>query len=109
MRLVLTRSERLMAAHRHDVVIPKQAITLVEAVPDILAYRRGLRLPGTGIPGKVMIGTWRGKDAEGRKYKDFAVVHRSGPGIVIHASGAEYDRVLIESDEPETLAGTIRA
>ena len=69
----------------------------------------GLRLPGTGIPGSVMIGTWHGKDADGREYKDFAVVHRSGPGVVVHASGAEYDRVLIESDEAETLAARIRA
>jgi hypothetical protein len=91
------------------VVVPLDAITTVEAVPDVLSYRRGLRMPGTGIPGSVMIGTWRGTDASGHKYKDFAVVHRSGPGVVVHAVGADYDRLLIESDDAETLAGRIRA
>jgi hypothetical protein len=78
-------------------------------VPNVLSHRRGLRLPGTGTPGSLMIGTWRGTDAAGTKYKDFAVVHRAGPGLIVQASGADYDRLLIESDEPEQLAAAIRA
>src|SRR5690349_5633506 len=81
LRLHLRLSERLLAAHRGDVVIPQASITKVEPVSDILAGRRGLRMPGTGT-GSIMIGTWRGTDADGRKFKDFAVVHRRGPGVV---------------------------
>jgi hypothetical protein len=107
-RVRLGLAERLLAARRRDIVIAKDAITNVEAVADILAYRRGLRMPGTGTR-SIMLGTWRGTGGDGRKFKDFAAVHRPGPGVVVHASGADYDRVLLESDDAEALAARIRA
>jgi hypothetical protein len=107
LRVRLGLTERLLAAHRRDVIIPKESITNVEPVSNNLAFRRGLRMPGTGTR-SIMIGTWRGTDAKGRKFKDFAVIHRPGSGVIVHASGADYDRVLIESDDAQALATRIR-
>jgi len=52
-----------------------------------------MRAPGTGVPGTLAVGTWRGGFG-----KDFAVVHGHGPGVVVEVAGEEYVRLLVSTD-----------
>ena len=48
---------------------------------------RGVRAPGTGLPYMVLIGVMRG-----RGYKDFCVIKRRKPGVIITFSSGKYER-----------------
>jgi len=48
---------------------------------------RGVRAPGTGLPYVVLIGVMRG-----RGYKDFCVIKRRKPGVIITFSSGKYER-----------------
>jgi hypothetical protein len=98
----LTVSERVLALHRRNVDVPHEQIVDARAVPDLLAHVRGLRSPGTGIPGLVAIGTWVGT-ADGKRYHDFVIAHHKGSGVIVTAEGGDYDRVLVGSPDPDGL------
>ena len=102
LHIELTVPERVFSLHRANETVPLREIRGVRVVRDILGQLRGLRMPGAGIPGVVAIGTWRGT-IDGRRFHDFALIHRAGPGVVISTEG-EYDRLLIGVDEPEEFA-----
>jgi len=102
LHIELTVPERVLSLHGASIVVPLAHVTGVRIVRDILAHLRGLRMPGAGIPGVLAIGAWRGI-LDGRKFHDFVVIHRAGPGIVLNTSG-EYDRILLGNDEPDALA-----
>jgi hypothetical protein len=76
-------------------------------VRNVLGQVRGLRTPGASVPGRTAIGTWHGM-ADGRAFRDFVLIRRPGPGVVITTSG-QYDRVLLDSDEPQQLAAQLGA
>ena len=48
---------------------------------------RGVRAPGTGLPYVVLIGVMRG-----RGYKDFCVIKRRKPGVIITFTSGKYER-----------------
>jgi hypothetical protein len=48
---------------------------------------RGVRAPGTGMPYVVLIGVMRG-----RGYKDFCVIKRRNPGVIITFASGKYER-----------------
>jgi len=55
--------------------------------------------PGTGVPGTLAVGTWRGGFG-----KDFAVVHGHGPGVVVEVAGEEYVRLLVSMTDADVIA-----
>jgi hypothetical protein len=63
------------------------------------ASMRGLRAPGTGIPGVIMLGTTRWKGV-----RDFDAVYRNRPGVVVELEGASYGRFVVTTDDPERVA-----
>jgi hypothetical protein len=87
-RLKMSPAERLGAlfsppSARLDQV---QSIQFVEKVwsRDVI---RGFRAPGTGLPYVVLIGVMRGKG-----YKDFCVIKRRKPGVIITFTSGKYER-----------------
>lgn len=97
----LSAGERLEAVHR-DVAVALTAIRSVEVVEDAMTYVHGLRL-GTGVPGTISVGTFTSTNA-----KIFAVIHHSQHrGVRIVLEGADYDEILISSDDAESLAASI--
>ena len=74
----LTATEKALAMHRRDVVIERDAITSALITDDPWVWLRGVRSPGTIIPGKLAFGTWR--SISGR---DFALVRGRRSAIVI--------------------------
>jgi hypothetical protein len=59
---------------------------------------RGIRAPGTGLPGVIALGTWRYRGG-----KDFAALYRGGPALVIELDGAEYRRLLVSAHDAVAL------
>lgn len=99
----LSNAERLEAVHG-DVRVPVGSILGVRTVADAWSELRGLRAPGTGWPGKTLVGTCRGGFG-----KDFVVVHGKRPAVIVELDGTEYSRIMVTSPDAEALADTLRA
>jgi hypothetical protein len=75
----------------------------IRSVDDTWGELRGLRAPGTGVPGVIAVGTRRGSGV-----KDFAVVHGRGPGLVVDMEGGEFDRFVLSEEHAATVATELR-
>jgi len=93
--VALTGAEKLEALHG-DVTVPRSAVTSVRAVPDGMPEVHGLRMPGTGLPGVILVGTWRSPDGT-----TFAVCHGHKPAVVIELTGQRFDKIVATVDNPE--------
>jgi hypothetical protein len=69
----LSAIEKAEAVHG-DVSVPRAAVVSARVVPDGIDEVHGLRIPGTGLPGVIMAGTWRDKQRV-----SFAGCHRRRP------------------------------
>jgi hypothetical protein len=96
--LHLSSVEKMEGLHG-DVRVPLSSVTGARSVDDLWQELRGMRAPGTGVPGTLAVGTWRGGFG-----KDFAVVHGHGPGVVVEVSGEEYARLLVSMADAEPIA-----
>jgi hypothetical protein len=96
--VVLSELEKVETLHG-DVTVPRSAVVGARVVPVAVAEVHGLRAPGTGLPGVVVAGTFRGKDK-----RMFAVCHGRGPGLVIELIDAAYDEIVLTLDDPEQAA-----
>jgi len=96
-------SEELGALHG-SIRVPLAAVRSVRAVDDPWTELRGIRAPGTGIPGVIALGTLRGSFG-----KDFAAVYHHRPGVVVELQGAEYSRLVVTADDAVEVAARIAA
>ena len=97
--LDLTGFEKVEGFHG-DIRVPLSTLREVRSTADPWSELRGIRAPGTGVPGVVAVGTRRGGG-----HKDFAAVHGKGPAVVVELEGAEFDRLVVtEDDAPEAAA-----
>ncbi|GAA2848005.1 hypothetical protein GCM10010517_05170 [Streptosporangium fragile] len=64
----------------------------------------GLRAPGTRIPGVISAGTFH---VDYRKV--FWDVRDPAKAVVIDLSGADFDQLVVEVDDPQAVAASIRA
>ncbi len=105
LRVRFGRWERVFAV-RGDLDVPVTAIHSVRAVDNAYAEVRGMLAPGTGFPGRIALGTWRGR---GRR--DVVAIYGSRPaGVVIELEpGHRVDRVIVSTPNAESLAEEIRA
>jgi hypothetical protein len=90
-------AEKAEALHR-NLTVPRSAIAGVRVVSDGMSEVHGLKMPGSGIPGVIMVGTWISREG-----KTFVVCHGSGRAIVIELTGQDYDRIVMTVDNPEDL------
>jgi hypothetical protein len=100
--LELSKMEKVEAVHG-DVRVPLSSVRDVEVVDRPLDYIHGLKMPGTGIPGRTAVGTWVSSDGS-----TFSVEHHASRGIVIHLDGQAYQQLVIGADDPEALAERVR-
>lgn len=102
-RLRLRPSEKWASLRRHDIVLRRDQITSVEVVDRPFRALRGLRAPGTGVPGVIAMGVWRG-----RGVKDFVLLRRGQRGLVLTLSGdAPYRRMVVGIADPEAAAALV--
>ena len=96
--LHLSPVERMEGLHG-DVRVPLSSVTAARSVDDLWQELRGMRALGTGAPGTLAVGTWRGGFG-----KDFAVVHGHGPGVVVEVAGERYARLLASMSDAAVIA-----
>jgi len=101
LRLRLSWVEKLEGA-RGDVVVPLTSVADVRAVPNGWPELRGIRAPGTGLPGVIAVGTRRGRFG-----KDFVVVHGKGPAVIVELDGAAFSRLMATVPDPEETVAAI--
>lgn len=101
--LSLSALEKAEAVHG-DVTVPRSAIVSARLVPDGMAEVHGLRIPGTGIPGVIMVGTWRASDMV-----TFAACHGRKPAVVLDLTGQRYDRIVATVDDPAAVVAGLTA
>lgn len=93
--LTLGRMEAVEAMHGRTISVPLTAVQSVEGVDDPWPQLRGVKGVGTEIPGTNMIGT-----RVGEGFKDFCVVHKGGPAVIVtlDPSVSQYDRWVFSGD-----------
>jgi hypothetical protein len=98
----LTGLEKL-AAMSGGVRVPLAAVSAIAVEPDPWGALRGIRAPGTGIPGVIAYGVRR---ATGGR-PDFVAVHGRGSAIRVELGPtARFERLLVTVADP---AGTVAA
>lgn len=101
--LRLSPREKFGALH-DDVRVPLQAVRDI-AVSDVpFDELRGLRAPGTGLPRRIALGTWRYRGG-----KDFAALYRGKPAVIVSLQDAPFGRLLVSADDAADVAARIRA
>lgn len=84
--------------------IPLEHIADVRVEPrKAMEEERGIRAPGTGFPGKIALGTWRGRGG-----KQFWYVRRAERVVVIELEREEYRRLVLEVPDPDAEGDRIR-
>lgn len=103
LRVRLSALEKL-GAMRGDIQIPLVTITAVRVTDDPWSELRGVRAPGTGLPGVISLCTRRGNGI-----RDFAAVYgRAGRAVVVETRGTEFDRLVVSRDDAESTAQRIQ-
>lgn len=102
LRIELSRAEQMLGLRR-SFAVPLGQVRSARVEPRReVQHRRGLRAPGTEVPGRIAIGTWRG---HGRR--DFWNVRRADRVLVVELEGNRFDRLVLEVDDPDRLAGLL--
>jgi hypothetical protein len=100
--LRMSRWERLGALHG-GVRVPCSAVRDVTTSDRPWKVLRGVRMPGTGCPRLIMLGTTRG-----RGWKDFNAVYRKRPVVIVDLDGQEFERLVVTSDDATAVATGLR-
>ncbi len=87
--LHMSAREKFFSLHG-DIVVPRAHVENVEEVPDLWVHLRGMRAPGTGFPGVIMLGTTRFRGG-----KDFCAVYGHRPGVIVDLRDEPFQRLLI--------------
>ncbi|MBV9206952.1 MAG: hypothetical protein JO037_16520 [Actinobacteria bacterium] len=97
----LSAIEKAEAVHG-DVSVPRAAVVSARVVLDGMDEVHGLRMPGTGLPGVIMVGTWRDHERV-----TFAVCHGRRPAVVLELTGQRYDRIVVTVENPDEIAASL--
>ncbi|HUY72819.1 MAG TPA: hypothetical protein VMV08_11295 [Gaiellaceae bacterium] len=94
--------ERLGGFVRGDANVPLGSVRAARATNDPWAELRGIRMPGTGLPGKIALGTRRFGGG-----KDFVAVYGKGPAVIVELAGVEFSRLVVSTGGAEAIAAEI--
>jgi hypothetical protein len=97
----LSAVEKAEAVHG-NVSVPRAAVVSARIVPDGMDEVHGVRMPGTGLPGVIMVGTWRDQGTV-----TFAVCHGRRPAVVLELTGQRYDRIVVTVEDPEDVVANL--
>lgn len=100
--LDLSGLEKVEGLHG-TIRVPLSSVREVRLVDDPWPELRGIRAPGTGMPGVIAVGTRRGSGI-----KDFAAVHGQGPAVVVELQGTDFDRLVVTEDDAESAVSDLR-
>jgi hypothetical protein len=95
--------DRVWALHG-GFVVPLAHVVSVDAAADEAARGpRGLRMPGTGLPGFIVAGTYVGAQTE------FWDVHDPRRAIALTLRGERFARLVVHVDDPSATIAALRA
>jgi hypothetical protein len=100
--LHLSLLERLGGFVRGDAQVPLGSVRAARATDDPWRELRGIRMPGTGLPGKIALGTRRFSGG-----KDFVAVYGKGPAVIVELAGVEFRRLVVSTRDAEAVAAEI--
>jgi hypothetical protein len=104
LEVLLAPAERALAFRRRGLVFARTEITRVQLTDDPWTWLRGVRSHGTYVPATLAAGTWQ--YAGGR---DFALLRRRRPGVVIDLEGhSEFQRVILSTRHGLALVQALR-
>jgi hypothetical protein len=92
-----------IGALRGNIRVPLASIRAVRVSNSPWSELRGIRAPGTGLPGVISLCTrrWRG-------VHDFAAVYGRRPALVVEMTGASFDRLVVScADATEAAARAV--
>jgi hypothetical protein len=89
-------------AMRGDVRVPASALAAVRVTGTPFRELRGMRSPGTGLPGVIALGTWRYSGG-----KDFVAVYRGGPAVVVDLEGAPFKRLIVSAHDADIVVASL--
>ncbi|HET6874998.1 MAG TPA: hypothetical protein VFH70_09480 [Acidimicrobiales bacterium] len=103
LRLHLSAWERAAAFHG-DITVPLRAVTGVEVDDNPFGSLRGMRAPGTGIPGVIAYGTRRYRGG-----RDFAAILARRPAVRVDLDPAlsPFSRITVSAPDPEHVVRQI--
>lgn len=87
----------MLGAFHSSVRVPLAQVASAEVSQAMWGQLRGMRLPGTGIPRVIALGTWRHG-----KGKDFAAIYRS-TGVIVDLADSDWSRLLVSCTDPERV------
>ena len=94
-----------LGAFSPNITLPASQLTSVKVSIKPWSELRGVRCPGTGLPGVIMLGTCRFSGG-----KDFAAVYMKRPAVVVQMqAGGPWSKVILCTAEPEADAEAIAA
>jgi hypothetical protein len=99
----MSAAEKIEALHG-NVTFPRAAVVRPRVVPDGLAEVHGLKMPGLGLPGIIMVGTWQ--DGE---MITFAVCHGRRSAVVLDLADQVYDRIVVTVENPEEAVARLKS
>lgn len=96
--LELSRWEHLGSLSR-NIVVPMTSLVRARRIDELQPEIRGIRMPGTSIPKRIYLGTWRAKNMD----KEFLAIYRDEPGYLIDLVDHDYVRLLVSSPPVDFL------
>lgn len=101
----LSPIERLLARRRSSIRMPRAAIERLQLTDDPWTWLRGVRSPGTHVPGVVAAGRWRATSGD-----DFVLVRgRRFDGIVLSLDeDQEFQRIILSTAHGRALVDALR-
>lgn len=102
----LTTAEKVLAVHRHDIVVPRELIRSATITNDPWVWIRGIRAPGTYLPLTLAVGTWKNQGGT-----DFIVVKNKRPAVVFELDTNEqnkYSRLVLSTNQAATLIASLK-
>jgi hypothetical protein len=100
--VVKLRPLEILGALRGNFRVPRSAVRAVRVSENPWSELRGIRAPGTGLPGVIALGTRRGRGG-----RDFTAVYRKRPAVVVDLEGAVFDRLVLSVDNPQAVAARL--
>ncbi len=104
LEVVLSVTEHALTLRRQNVMMERSQIVKVQLTDDAWTWLRGVPDPGVYLPSAVAMGTWKSTGG-----KDFAVIRRRRPSVVIDLEGHdEFQRVIVTTRHGLALVKALR-
>ena len=92
-----------LGALRGDLRVPLTHVRTVTRVERPLSEVRGLRVPGTSVPGLLALGVYRRSSGS-----DVVAAYRH-PGLVVELEGERYSRIVASTPDVDGVLEAIRS